>query len=181
MKVCIIYGWSEGPWQGKLLRTALHKSGFSITRRAQEADIIIAHSGGCYMLPDNSRAQLVLLVGLPYWRGKHPVRSLQEKLRSELRDMWWYKKTIFNTYYFFTRPRRWVRMWQNWSKQVLPQLDNVAVTLVRNEQDYFMHPTDSKSLADKHNWKMKTLQGLHDDIWNNPQPYVELIKDSLSN
>src|SRR5690349_1106305 len=125
-KVAIIYGWSEGPWHGKKLRQEISNAGFEIIKQPEKADIIIAHSGGCFMLPQQSRAHLVLLVGLPYWPGKHPVRSLRQKIKDETKNGWWLKKTYFNAYYFLTRPRRWFMMWRAWRALALP--DNIQAS-----------------------------------------------------
>lgn len=180
MKVYISYGWSEGQRQGKALRRALHAAGYVVTKDAEIADVIIAHSGGCYMLPPQTKARLILMVGLPYWPDKHPVRSLQEKLRNEVRDMWWYKNTVFNMYYLFTRPARWIRMYRSWKRQMILNANNsLPVILVRNERDYFTHPTDVMDLADAKSWQLQTLPGHHDDLWVNPEPYVHIIATKL--
>ena len=181
MNVAIIYGWSEGSWQGKRLRTELHKHGFHITKSVKQADVIIAHSGGCYLLAEESRARLILLVGLPYHPTKHPVRSLQSKIRRELKDSWWFRKTFFNTYYLFSKPRRWYRIWRARKQSVLPEAsEEVPIIAIRNEQDDFMHATSSADLANKKGWKLQSLSGHHDDLWINPAPYVQIIKKALA-
>jgi hypothetical protein len=176
MKVAIIYGWAEGSWQGKRMRKLLRSQGYHITKNAKEADVIIAHSGGCYMLPEQSRAQQVILIGLPYWPDKHPLISLREKLRQELKDTWWYKKTLFNTYYLLSRPRRWVRMSRAFKQRVVPAYESCSIYLVRNEQDSFLHPQKVVEVADAHEWQLKLVDGLHDDLWLNPERYIELIR-----
>lgn len=179
MKVCILYGWAEGSAHGKRLREALKTAGMSATRDPKTADIIIAHSGGGYLLPSESKARLVILAGLPYWPGRHPAQSLPAKVRSELHDLWWYKKTFFNSFYFITKPHRWIRMWRRWKRNALPALEDASIILVRHDDDHFMHPTDTKSLADAHNWELRVLPGQHDDIWRHPEPYIDLINKSV--
>jgi len=71
MNVCILYGIFEGSWHGKRLRLALSNQGFGISDNSSEADIIIAHSGGCLLIPTDAKARLILLVGLPYWSVNH--------------------------------------------------------------------------------------------------------------
>src|SRR5688572_11114756 len=111
MKVCILYGWAEGPAYGHRLRAALNQAGFEVTRQPKTADIIIAHSGGGFLLPVESKAKLVVLAGLPHWPGRHPLQSLPSKVRQEMRDLWWYRKTFLNSMYLLTRPHRWYVMW----------------------------------------------------------------------
>lgn len=179
MNVGIIYGWSEGKWQGKLLRRELNTQGFSVTSDIASADILIAHSGGCYLLPENGKANLVLLVGIPWHPTEHPLRGLMRKVQYEVKDLWWYKKTFFNIWYLLTRPLRWVRMYHAWKSKRLPSTSESIVLAVRNKNDHFMHPVDSAALATSRGWKMENLTGHHDDLWINPKPYVELIKRHL--
>lgn len=180
MKVCILYGWTEGQAHGKKFRAALRQAGLTITRHVDQADVIVAHSGGSFLLPERSHAQLVLLIGLPYWPGRHPLRNLPTKIRQELRDLAWYRKSFFSTYYLLTRPRRWIRMWQGWKHQRLPAYEKSTIVLIRNHNDAFMHPTDATSLADDQNWQLRTLPGQHDDLWTNPGPYVREIQKYMA-
>ena len=178
-KVAIIYGWSEGPWQGKGLRQALIAASYEIINNPQEADIIIAHSGGCYMLPEKSRANLVLLVGLPYWPGRHPLESLKYKLREESKDWWWVRKTFFNTYYFFRHPLRWIKMWRAWKRFIFPPpTESMNIIVIRNELDHFMHPVKGALLATERGWHLDKVSGHHDDLWINPESYVKKVKEA---
>jgi hypothetical protein len=74
MKVFIAYGWPEGQWHGKQLRNDLIDCNYQITYSPEEADIIIAHSAGCYLLPNSLRAKLILLIGLPNWPNKPLIK-----------------------------------------------------------------------------------------------------------
>jgi hypothetical protein len=55
--VCIIYGLNEGAAMGRKLVRALKEAGFTITDDSAGADIILAHSGGCYLVPPTNRAR----------------------------------------------------------------------------------------------------------------------------
>lgn len=176
MKVSIIYGWAEGPWQGKRLRKVLHDQGYHITKNPQEADIIIAHSGGCYMVPESGKANVVLLVGMPYWPGKHPFEGVKQKIRDEVRDTWWYKNMLFNTYYLFTRPRRWIKMRKAWQQNAIPQDNETVFVFVRNEEDQYAHPVHSIELAKEKDWNIEQVPGHHDHIWQYPEEYVDILK-----
>lgn len=175
LKVAIKYGFSEGPWQGKKLRQELRQLGFSITKKPAEADIIIAHSGGCYMLPKQSQAKIVLLIGLPYNKTLHPSKSLLKKVRHDSKDYWWYKNLLFNSLYLFTHPIKWFRMWLVWKQSFIPGIETKQVIAVRNNDDPFVHPTDIVDLASDKGWRLKNLPGTHDDIWRNPQPYLDTL------
>lgn len=177
-KVKIIYGWAEGPWHGKRLRAELKKSGYTVTRSIKHADILIAHSGGCFLLPESGNANLILLIGLPYWPKKSPLRSMREKVKDELRDLYWYKKTVCNGYYFLSRPKKLLKVSYKWKKQLFPNHETAEIIAIRNQKDSFAHPTDTNALAQERGWKLQLFDGGHDDIWKNPKPYVRLLNDS---
>jgi hypothetical protein len=176
MNVCIIYGWSEGHRHGAALRKALCEAGFNITTQPLTADIIIAHSIGCYFIPKQSTAKLILMVGLPHWPHKSIVRSTRQKIFNEAKSKWWYRKTLINVYYFFVHPNNWLQMPQTVKRQQLELPKNSNVLLIRNEYDNYLHPTLGAKLAIAHGWSYAELPGHHDDLWSNPRPYVTLIK-----
>ena len=180
MKVAIIYGWAEGHLHGKRLRAALHRSGFEIANTPQEADIIISHSGGCYLVPPESKARLILLIGLPLWTGKDAVTSTKEKLKTEPKGLWWLQKSLFNVYYLITRPSGTFIMKKAVEDQTLPKLAQANLLLVRNEKDPYMHPAETQTLANEKGWSYVSMNSHHDDLWVRPEPYVELIKARVS-
>lgn len=80
MKAYIEYGWPEGKWHGKLLTKSLIASGYVMATSSSEADIIIAHSAGCYMIPPDSKAKVMLLIGIPNWPKNLFINALYRKL-----------------------------------------------------------------------------------------------------
>ncbi len=175
MTVAIAYGWSEGPWHGKKLRRALQQAGYTATKSLAKADVIIAHSGGCFMVPDNTTAQVIMLVGVPYWPSRHPLKSLLHKVSKEKKDWRWIKKTSFNTFYQLAHSWRWVQMYKAWKRLKLPLSSSASVVAIRNNHDVFSHPEALNDLANQHGWKLIGFDGTHDDIWLNPQPYVDFL------
>jgi hypothetical protein len=170
-----MYGWSEGSWHGKRLRRALIEASYEITTNPETADVIIAHSGGCFMLPRKTTAKLVILVGLPYWPDKHPLQGTREKIKLESKDFWWYKKSLFNAYYLISKPVYSIKMNKERKKLTLPKYQEATVLLLRNEHDTYMHSGKSQLLAEEKNWKFKQLKGQHDDLWLNPAFYIACI------
>lgn len=179
-KVSILYGWAEGPGLGKKLRQELRKNGFSITSKAEDADIIIAHSGGVFLVPKIEKPQIVLLVGLPHWPGKHPVRGLRQKVKADLKSQSSIKvlvrKTFYNILYFIFRPFHHLRIYGRWRRKIYPKDRTNSFVAVRNRHDTFMHPEGSVELAAQMDWQLLSLDGQHDDIWYNPEAYVGIIK-----
>jgi len=172
MKVAIIYGLAEGPWHGKRLRGALRRAGHTITTDPSEAEAIIAHSGGCYQLPDNLKASIILLVGLPYWPDKRISTSTNERFRLEPKSTWWLRKTGYNLYYSVTRPYHIVGIKRAYDRKKLPSTQ-ATIILVRNRHDPYMHPSKRPIVA--RDWQNVDMSGHHDDLWANPTPYVKLL------
>lgn len=180
MKVTIIPGFSEGTRIGRRFRRELHASGFHATKDAAEADIIIAHSGGCFLIPKNAQAKLVILVGLPHWSNRRLANSLSAKIKIEQKDLFFIKKSSYNVYQLFRRPHIWVRMWRSWRISHIPVVPSGAkVIVIRNEDDQFLHPSEYMSLAKQQGWLAVSLPGHHDDLWRYPEPYVTIIKNQI--
>lgn len=51
--------------------------------------------------------------------------------------------------------------------------------LVRNEQDTYMEKEASLRLAEEKNWQYQQVPGQHDDLWENPQVYIEIVNQEL--
>lgn len=176
-KVAIAYGWGEGVAHSKKLRDELEKANYKVVHDLQAADIVISHSGGGFLLSKAINAKLILLVDLPWWPGKHPLRSLATKLNYEFkrRAEGWKRKNIMHVYYTLFRSRYLYQMWRAWKKSAFPTLEVPLFVYVRNELDPFVHPVEFLSLSQKMNWKIESLPGSHDDLWLNPKPYVKIM------
>ena len=178
--VAIVHGWSEGKAHSSKLKKMLRAEGFEISKNLKTADVIIAHSGGCFMMPETSSAKIVLLVGLPHNPGTRLSRSLRTKLKTDPKNKYWYKKSVLNSYYFIRHPRRHQHMYKNWKNNKLPEFEDASFIAIHNEKDPFIHSAELTKLADEKNWKLKRLSGHHDDIWSNPAPYIQILKEGLS-
>ena len=182
-KIAILYGLNEGPGMGKKLRLSLEKAGYSMTSDPRRADIIFAHSGGCFLIPTDNHASLVMLVGLPYWPHRPwfiatVVKVWREfkayKNRHHMRQ--WLRKWAYHVLYAFRLPSA-VRMGLNMSpsntwNSLQPQV------IVRNHQEAYCNPSVA-GVAFRGPRTFISLPGEHDDCWDNPEPYIGIIK-SLS-
>ncbi|HSX35421.1 MAG TPA: hypothetical protein VLH84_00635 [Patescibacteria group bacterium] len=178
-KICIIYGFCEGPRIAARMLTTLKNNGFEITGDPHNADVILAHSGGCYMVPHNVAAKRIIMVGLTYWPGKSITRTFAKKIwddlthhRSERAARFWAHKTRWNLTYFWNMPRNFamlnaLRAGDFW------QL--TRVTVVRNHQDHFCTP-DLTCLPFAHKPRLVELPGQHDDLWLHPERYLSVIQ-----
>jgi hypothetical protein len=177
--VAIIYGLSEGPLIGRQMRQALKAANFQVTN-AQNADIIIAHSGGCFTIPKNYRASLIILVGVPFWPGKGILRSTIDSIlpfkqnRQNHSIPNWLAIISWHALYSFRlihnlkiwRDRRPGRLWRIKTRLVL----------VRNDYDAYCTPELSALPFQTKPVATIKLLGNHDNLWRNPKPYIDILK-----
>ncbi len=183
--VGIAYGWAEGAGHARKLISELRASGFSVTRDLAVADILIAHSGGILILPKRTKAKLILLVGVPYFPGKHPAKSMLDKIRLEFkasdnRRSSLLSKNCLHAIYFLLKPKRHYKIWRQWRLEAYPNNSDVTYIAVRNSDDTFSDADSINLLASNKNWQIVSFGGEHDDLWINPAKYIELINRLLT-
>src|SRR5262249_25082501 len=147
--VCLLYGFCEGPrLAGRMLR-ALDKAGFAVVDDPYQAEIVIGHSGGCLLVPDDLPAHGIFQIGPPYWPGHWVLRSLIEKNVNDFKNhrqdrmtRQWADKFRWNLYYFWNMPRNFAMLR---ALEDSPSWRGRRVTVVRNREDSFCTP-DLKSL-----------------------------------
>ncbi len=135
MTVFIAYGWPEGRWHGKQFRKALQDSGYQISEKPEDADVIVAHSAGCYMLPAELKAKVILLIGLPNWPSKPLTKCTSEKVSLEQKDTYWFKKTFWYIVYAVLQPIRLYKVYKTYKRKYLPDFNQGHAVLVHNQQD----------------------------------------------
>lgn len=177
--VCILHGFCEGPRVSRKFRAQLVASGFRLTKDASKADVLIGHSGGCFLIPEETRATQIIQIGIPYWPGHSMASSIWRKIVADLAShrggglLLWIRKTFWNMVYFWNMPanvrmllaRKAGTMWKYGSITVVarPELD----TICTSEMDI---------LPFSHKATHITIQGHHhDDCWRYPQKYIDLI------
>lgn len=190
--VFISPGVGEGPWHVQLLADCLLKHGFALTDQLTHADIVIAHSGGCYVVPKSERLavtlakpKFVLWIDPPYWPGKPVLSSTVQVMWLEIITSIRNKtlkfcivKTIWNIWYIIKEPLyglRVIRARQRMSLLALFSSPNNVV--VRNEDDAWCAPDIDKYI---NNSKLLRLPGQHDDCWYHPDVYVQILADQFS-
>lgn len=179
--ICIVYGFAEGPAVGRALRAALTDAGFSVIKDPAQADIIIAHSGGCFVLPAKHQAKLVVIIGLTHWPKKPLIVGTAQKVWQDFQAhrqngllKTWLRKSGWNLVYAGNM-RRNLQMLRGQRRGAAWQTSAARLVLVRNKEDTFCTP-------DLHNLPFKTkpivveLIGQHDDCWLHPAPYVAIVQ-----
>lgn len=177
----IIHGWAEGPWHSKLFRLCLGTYHYSPAPSAAEADIIIAHSGGCYLLPKTNEHQVVVLIDPPFWPHKALLTRFAQKIYRDFQARsrekhfaYWLEKITLNWFYLVKNTGRSITIVRCAKRNRLPISNIKNLVIVRNSDDAFLTP----QLNDlPENVQYFTLPGEHDDLWVNPEPYVAILNE----
>jgi len=183
-KVIIRYGIFGGEADGRRLRQVLRDAGYVITHDIAAADIIIAHSAGCFWLPPSKPNQRFLLIDPPYWPG----RSVAERTRSRARGHLhfhafghsgraWFTRNLWVLYYGVRDFRRTLRIAQHVRTFDLEKvIADRNVTLVRNEFDDWLTPDLAPLQKNNPNMRIVTMPGDHDHLLYNPEAYINLLQ-----
>jgi len=180
----IKYGFLGGPLVSRKFEELMKDAAFDSSQASEDADIIIAHSAGCWDLKQIKNAKILLMIGMPL-RNPSPKTSFQVN-RARTKEYFFNKHlvngaqmSLLNTYYAITQPRRnldIVKNAKNYQNSIsIP--DTKQIVFIANKNDPWPH-LDSKlqELMDSYNWTFIHLPGSHDDIWEHPERYVDIIK-----
>lgn len=182
----IITGWAEGGRHSRLLGKELEKQGLIRARKAKRADIIVAHSAGCYMVPHKVQAKTIFLIGAPYWPGRPIGRRIFDNVITDapvqMRSwglLGFIRNRLWNTVYIIARPFRTITAWRSLRRMLVGLHNDSKIIIVRSSLDCFCTP-DIRSLARSYeNVSFKEVKGLHEDCWHDPGPYIDLILKEL--
>lgn len=184
-RVFIIYGFAEGPWHGRLFRQELVKAGFEPVDNTDNADIIIAHSGGCFYLPEPPKEKLTVLINPPYWPGKPLIKSAFQNAwhnfavlgQNNLPTSFWLKKTAWNAIYLLMSFRKTVLIALNARRRnFYMALKKRRTLLVRSEHDVWLAPEANRLLKPYVKVEFYQVPGWHDHCWLEPKSYVKVIQ-----
>jgi len=185
--VAILHGWAGGPKRGKQFTRNLEAAGFRVVKKAEQADFVIAHSTGCYFLPKNIKAELVVCINPPYWPGEPIVERWIRMDKNEAKFLikrfgpgTFLRNKFWEIYYVFAKPRYTWSVLKNQSHlEFLDQLSDKQMILVRNKEDEFCSPQIKKVINEYNNFKYIEIPGYHSDYYIDPKPYIDLLKQEL--
>jgi hypothetical protein len=184
--VALLYGFSEGPWHGKKFSGQLRKAGYTITQHPREADIVIAHSGGAYFVPDLDlrREQRLVCINPTYWPGR-PLwkRTLVMtgrfigSIRPGNRPFYQLYKSLHNVsnllLHFRTNCRIVARAKSFDLRTVITHPDTL---LIRTYDDPWIQPNLEELVVLNPTLRIVEVVGEHDACWLNPTPYINLLQ-----
>lgn len=185
--VAILEGWAGGNWHTKKFRAALTDKGFELTNKVATADIIVAHSTGCYRVPNQNKAYLLLMMGPPHWPNKSIIRRLVAKKKHDNQlvsanegRIYVLKKSFWEWFYIFAKPSyTFIALGNHKSLDFLDKLSDKKIVLVRNDEDVYCSPDLGQLVSKYPNIKYLELPGGHDDYYTNPRPYIDLLVKEL--
>jgi len=171
------YGFVGGPLHARKFKRLMNHASFVYTLLPQKADIIIAHSAGCWLVPEDCRPKLLIYVGMPLAQMS-PRQSLLKANAAALKNNDLGRTLITKTkttYYGLRQPRRnlaIVRMSKTARPVVLPKVSSIFIA---NKHDPWPKDKALDEYVKNHNWSFINLPGTHDDVWEHPDRYVEII------
>jgi hypothetical protein len=179
-KYAISYGLTGGPGHSKRMRKLLSKNGYRETRNLSEADLIIAHSAGCW-LPVEISPKLVFLIGPPLadptfktWLKAYR-QNLKDFVSSQTDARRGSRVIAFNLIYAVTQPRKNGRIIRKAKNSKLQPFKDSRIVFLANHFDPWPNPSDLKEYTEGRDWAFLSLSGAHDNIWANPDKYVPII------
>ncbi len=171
------YGFAGGPLHARKFKHLMHLSGYAHSQLPQAADIIIAHSAGCWLIPKDCRPKLIMYVGMPLAQLR-PLQSLLAANQLALRPVHLLHTLGTKakaTYYGLRQPRRnlkIVRMTKTAKPVIMP---NIPAIFIANQHDPWPKSAKLKDYLNTQVWAFISLFGTHDDIWEHSERYVAII------
>jgi len=171
------YGLAGGPFHARSLMRYMKAAKF-IPATLETADIIIAHSAGCWLIPSTATPRLVVYVGMPLAQT-HPTKTFLQAQRNSSRYnrlSSQFKIRLISTYYLLIQPQHnkdIVRMASHARPIIFPKAKTV---LIANHHDPWPKSKTLDDYLSRYNWSFISMEGAHDDIGIHPERYVEVIK-----
>lgn len=172
----MIYGLVGRPSLGRKLGELLQADGFEPAGDTETADILIAHSAGCWLIPRTSQARLVIFVGAPLAedRGRAYRRANIEI----------YKRSSFtrlitvlasDAYYGIRYLRRNLAITRMARYAELVMVPEASYVFMANRYDPWPHSKLLDGYLASKDWSFISMPGPHDDIWHHTELYEPII------
>jgi hypothetical protein len=183
--VAVLYGLGEGPRIGQKLRSSLEAAGFNYTDDIQKANILLAHSGGALAIPADVTGKTILIVApITGWEGPlipTQVRKVRQDYRAAAASKHmkrWFAKSWHNTGYLIKYAPSYRALWRKAHQQryALPLLKNCRVGILVFRDDPWSGYLGTYDFHYQLPYSFISFDRLHDDLWDNPQDYVSIIR-----
>lgn len=172
----IVYGLFGRPAQARKLRELLEARGLRPAADIGEADILITHSAGCWLVPKTAQARLVIWNGAPLAEKKGKTyRQANIQIYKRTPNTKLIKFLASNTLYgfrYFRRNLAIIRMAKYAEPVILPE---AAYVFIANRYDPWPRSRKVDTFLKNKDWAFMSLPGSHDDIWQHPDHYAPII------
>lgn len=172
----IVQGLFGRPSQGKKLGGLLERKGLRPARSAERADVIIAHSAGCWLIPEHARARLVIWDGAPLAeeRGRtfRQANLLIHKHLSPGRSIMHLSR---NAYYGLRHVRQNIRIVRMSKQAGLSVRPGTTYVFITNRYDPWPRSKQLDEFLETKDWAFISMPGTHDAIWRHPEYYAQVI------
>lgn len=177
----ICYGFLGGHSHGLRLRWLLRRAGYKQSHDAETADVIIAHSAGCFEIPSEAKPKLILFIGMPLnenssWRVF--LKAQRANARSLVGHFHWLTALeifIGSIFYGLTEPHRNIRIVKTIKQVTTLEFNQAQVVFIVNHYDPWPQSDQLTQYVKATDWAYISLDGSHDNIWENPKTYVSII------
>jgi hypothetical protein len=173
----ISYGLGGGPAHSRQLEHHLRQVDLLQASGFDQADIIIAHSGGCWLIPATAKPRLVIYIGMPLaqlqprqtWLAAKKLTTKHSRRARRLTTM------AKNVYYILRQPHRNVRMIRRAKTAQPVAFSDCSTVFIANRHDPWPKDEQIQAYLDHFDWAFINLPGAHDDIWEHPERYATVI------
>jgi hypothetical protein len=181
LSFAVSYGFLGGPAHSRRLRKLLRQRGYVQAQTAEQADIVIAHSGGCWLIPKSASPKLLVFVGMPLSEA-HPHQTFKDARQKNIQAFMYNFHLLrglaigfYSLYYWLIQPTRNRDIVRR--AKTAPDVTSQAETTVfiANRDDPWPHSARLAQYLGNHNWVFLSLPGSHNDIWEYSERYVAII------
>ncbi len=183
LRCYISHGFMGGPIHSRGLKAQMERCGYQTVWQAEAADIIVAHSAACWLLPGELKPRLLVLVGaaLPQtdlhqtyvtanrniWRSARAQHRLGRRMRWSLASFMYGLAHPVHNY-------RIVKLTSQPAAE-LPSFANSQVVFIANQLDPWPHSRALQKVLTRKAWAFISLPGSHENIWEEPEKYSEIV------
>lgn len=177
MRFATSYGFVGGPLRGKRLVRLLKQAGYYPVGSDQKPDIVIAHSTGTWRIPE---ARLTIYVGIPLLQH-NPLRTYLQTTSRDMRSFFGGRHLkrgmifiLHSIFYSVRNPVRNIKLMRIGSCGRAQITKTDQVVFISNKDDPWQQSEQLNEYLLHEKWVFISLPGCHDDIWINPERYVEI-------
>jgi hypothetical protein len=169
------FGFIGGPLHARHFKRLMRLAGYEHEIDPKKADIIIAHSAGCWLIPNGCTPKIVMYIGMPLaltWPRQTFFKARQAVSKEGNKRL---GIKLKNSYYALKLPRRNINIIRGARTRQPVILPKAVSIFIANRNDPW--PVDKRlnTYLEEKAWKFINLPGSHDDLWQHSSSYIDII------